>query len=73
MTMKNDAKFEKELTCPFKTPHEFDKFWREYSRVSNIYSLNFWPKYTMFELKKYWGVMFHDTEEWCKIGRKIDL
>ena len=23
--------------------------------------------------KKYWGVMFHGTKDWCKIWRKIDL
>ena len=33
----------------------------------------FWPKYMMFELKKYRGVIFHDTAEWCKIWRKTDL
>ena len=32
-----------------------------------------WPKYIMFELKKYRGVIFHDTKEWCKIWRKTDL
>ena len=32
-----------------------------------------WPKYIMFELKQYRGVIFHDTEEWCKIWRKTDL
>ena len=32
----------------------------------------FWTKY-MFELKKYTGVIFYDTEGWCKIWRKIDL
>ena len=26
----------------------------------------FCPKYKMFELKKYRGVMFYDKEEWCK-------
>ena len=30
-------------------------------------------KYLMFDLKKYKGVIFHDTEEWCKIWRKTDL
>ena len=33
----------------------------------------FWLKYIMFELKKYGGVIFHDTGEWCKIWRKTDL
>ena len=32
-----------------------------------------WPKYIMFELKQYRGVIFHDTEESCKIWRKTDL
>ena len=30
-------------------------------------------KYIKFQLKKYKGVMSHDTEEWCKILRKNDL
>ena len=34
---------------------------------------SFWGKYTLFELKKYRGVIFHDIEEWCKIWRKTDL
>ena len=33
----------------------------------------FWAKCILFELKKYRGVIFHDTEEWCKIWRKTDL
>ena len=27
----------------------------------------------MFELKKYRGGVFHDTEDWCKIWNKTDL
>ena len=48
---------------------EFDEFWLEYLKVSNIYTLMgyFWPKYIMFDLKKYRGVIFHDTREWCKV------
>ena len=30
-------------------------------------------KYLMFDLKKCRGVIFHDTEEWCKIWGKTDL
>ena len=54
---------------------EFDKFWPEHSKVSKISTLmgSFWAKYILFELKKYRGVIFHDTEEWCKIWRKTDL
>ena len=33
----------------------------------------FLPKFIMCELKKYRGVMFDDTEYWCKIWRKTDL
>ena len=32
-----------------------------------------WPKYIMFELKNYRGVMFDGTKDWCKIWRKTDL
>ena len=32
-----------------------------------------WPKYIMFELKQYRGVIFHDTEELRKVWRKTDL
>ena len=33
----------------------------------------FWPKYIMFELKKYRRVTFDGTEDWCKIWMKTDL
>ena len=53
MTMKNDTKFEEELTCQLKTDEEFDKFWPDHSKISKICTLTgcFWPKYIMFELK----------------------
>ena len=133
MTLKNDAKFEEQLTCRFKIDmrnwriltqapeslknvhlnvlhlskvyivwakkvqrswhrrlckiwrgidlsfqnwhEEFDKFWPEHSKVSKIFTLigSFWAKYILFQLKKYRGVIFHNTEEWCKIWRKTDL
>ena len=65
MTMKNDAKLE----------DEFEKFWPEHSKISNICTLKgcFWPKYIMLELKKYRGVIFDGTEDWCKIWRRTDL
>ena len=34
---------------------------------------SFWAKYITFDLKKYRGAIFQDTEEWCKIWRKTDL
>ena len=30
-------------------------------------------KYIKFQLKKYRGVLSHDTEKWCKIWRKTDM
>ena len=54
---------------------EFDKIWPEHSKVSKIFILmdSFWAKYILFELKKYRGVIFHETEEGYKIWRGIDL
>ena len=34
---------------------------------------SFWTKHILFELKKYRGVVFHDTEEWYKIWSGINL
>ena len=70
MTMKNDAKIEKELTWGI---------WQILTRaLKNLKNLHFngilltkvcndWAK------KKYRGVMFDGTEYWCNIGRKTDL
>ena len=54
---------------------EFGKFWLKHLKVSKIYSLMgcFRPKFIMFELKKYRGVIFEDAREWCKVWRKTDL
>ena len=52
MTMKNDAKFEQELSCRFKIE---TTIWRILTRaLSKISTLmgSFWPKYIMVELKK---------------------
>ena len=61
--------------CFQKWHEEFDKFWPKHSKISKICTLMgcFWPKYIMLELKKYKGVMFDCTEDWCKIWRKTDL
>ena len=55
---------------PFQNWHkEFDKFWSEHSKVSKVFTLmgSFWAKYILLELKKYRGVIFHETEEGYKI------
>ena len=42
---------------------ELAEFWLGISKVLKIYTLMgcFWPKYIMFELRKYRGVIFHET------------
>ena len=76
MSKKNDAKFLKGFDLSFPNWHDkFEEFWRLHSKVSKICILtgSFWRKYIMLELKRYRGVIFHDTEEWWKIWRKTDL
>ena len=54
---------------------EFEKFCmstRKSQKNCNLMGC-FWPKYIIFELKRYRGVVFDDTEYWCKIWRKTDL
>ena len=74
MTLKDDAKFEEKLTLGSKKWHEeFGE--SNHSKVNpttlkseNFTSMGYFcPKYMMFELKKYRGVIFHDNEQWCKI------
>ena len=54
---------------------EFDKIWPKHSKVPKIFILmgSFWAKYILFELKKYRGIVFHETEEGYKIWGGIDL
>ena len=76
MKLKRDTKFEKGIDLSFQNWYkEFDKFWPEHLKVSKIFILmgSFWAKYILFELKKYRGVIFHETEEGYKILRGTDL
>ena len=56
MTMKNDAKFDKELTCHFKIDitnlTNFDPCTLKVSKIL-ILMCSFWAEYILFELKKY--------------------
>ena len=54
---------------------EFNKFWSEHSKISKTCTLMgwFWPKYIMFQLKRYRGVMFDCTQDWYKVWRKTGL
>ena len=74
MKLNRDKKFGEESTCHLKIcMNNLTNF--DLSKVSNIFALvgSFWAKYILFELKKYRGVIFHETEEGCKIWRGIDL
>ena len=44
----------------------------KFHQICSLIGLFCW-KYIKFQLKKYRGVMSHDTEEWCKIWGKADL
>ena len=78
MTIKNDAKFEEELTCQFKMDmRNWLNFNPSTQKISKIYTLMgyFWPKYVMFGLKKYWGVLKTGLyfQKWHEIGWKIAI
>ena len=77
MKLKRDAKLgEVQNRLFFQNWHkEFDKFWAEHSKVSKSFTLmgSFWAKYILFKIKKYRGVIFHETEEGYTIWRGIDL
>ena len=75
MALKNDTKIAEELTRRFKIDMRnftnFDRSSRKSKKIVLIGSL--WPKYLLFELQKYRGVICHDTEEICKFWSKTDL
>ena len=64
------------INMSFKNWHKkFDKFWPERLKASKILTLmgSFWAKYILFQLKKYRGIIFYETEEGYKIWRGIEL
>ena len=75
MKLKRDAKFGEESTRGLKIGiSNLTNFDPSTRKVSKIFILmgSFSAKYILFELKKYRGVIFHETEEGCKIWRGID-
>ena len=67
--MTNDVKFEEELTCALNNDlRNLANFDLTHERLK-ICSLMgpFWPKYIMFELKKYRGVMHRYIADRCKL------
>ena len=64
MTLKSDGKFEEKLICYFKNDKNLVKFDLS-TRIVKTFTLigSFFTKYITLDLKKYGGVIFHDTEE----------
>ena len=75
MALKSDAKFKEKLTCGFKYDmRNLVNFHPTTQKSKNFTPMGYFcPKYMRFELKKYRGVIFHDTEQWCKIWINPDL
>ena len=58
MTLNNDGKFQEKLICCFKNDENLVNF----LKIPTFIGF-FCAKYLTFDLKKYGGVTFHDTEE----------
>ena len=74
MTKRNDARFEEELTGHFKidmrNSTNFDL------RTQNLKNFQFYgllltKAYNVWAKKKYRGVIFDFTEDWCKFEGKM--
>ena len=65
MTFKSDAKFKEKLTCGFKYDMRNLVKFHPTTQKSEIFTSmgSFCPTYIKCELKKYRGVIFHDTEQ----------
>ena len=65
MTMRSDTNFEEKLTVGFKSNMKNLVSFHPTTQNSKNFTLmgHFCPKYIRFELKKYRGVIFHDTEQ----------
>ena len=65
MTLKSDTKFKEKLTWSLKYDmRNLVNFHQTTQKSENFFSMgSFCPKYTRFELQKYRGVIFHDTEK----------
>ena len=76
MKLKRDTKFGKESTCRFKI---YIQIWEilTWAREESLKNFHFngllISKVCIVSVKKYRGVIFHETEEGYKIWRGIDL
>ena len=75
MRMKNDAKFEADLTCRFKTDM---RIWQILTRALKILKNLHFHGLLLSKVYNVWAKkvqksMFDSTEDWCKIWRKTEL
>ena len=65
MTLQSGTKFKEKMTCSFKYDvRNFVNFHSTTQKFQNFTSMDYYcPKYMRFELKRYAGVTFHDTEQ----------
>ena len=75
MKLKNDEKSEEKLSCRFKIDIKNSTNFDSSTWKPQKFTLMgcFWPKYIMFDLKKYRGVMFDGTEYYAKFEGKLTL
>ena len=69
ITFKSDAKLKEKLTCSFKYDiRNLVNFFPNTQKSKNFILIGYFcRRYMRFELKEYRGVIFHDTQQWCKI------
>ena len=70
-----NAKFKEKLARNFKYDmRNLVNFYPTTQRSENFFSMgSFCPKHTRFELQKYRGFIFNDTEHWCNIWINPDF
>ena len=73
--MQKVKKIQRKTDLLFQKWQEFGETWPRHSKVFKTCTsiCSYYAKYLMFDLKKYRGVIFHETEEWCKSWRKTNL
>ena len=64
MSLKSGGKFEEKLNCCFTNDKNLLNFDLSTRNSQNFYFIgSFCVKFLAFDLKRYWGVIFHDTAE----------
>ena len=76
MKLEEEYKIRRGIESLLQNWHkEFHKICPEHSKIWKMFILIgfFWGKYIFAKLKKYRGIIFHETEKRYKIWRGIDL